>query len=111
MRLAIFGTAAILGVLAWRGTVSPAWLFGPTAAFLAMLVKHDRVIRAMRAASRAISFYERGVARIEDRWRDDGELGERFADDTHLYARDLDLFGRGSLFQLLSVARTRAGEQ
>ena len=27
------------------------------------------------------------------------------------YANDLDLFGRGSLFELLSIARTRAGEE
>ncbi|MGH9242311.1 MAG: MutS-related protein, partial [Vicinamibacterales bacterium] len=29
----------------------------------------------------------------------------------HLYAHDLDLFGRGSLFELLSVAATPAGEE
>ncbi|MGH9801592.1 MAG: MutS-related protein, partial [Blastocatellia bacterium] len=33
-----------------------------------------------------------------------------FADKSHLYAEDLDLFGRGSLFELLSTARTQAGE-
>jgi hypothetical protein len=32
-------------------------------------------------------------------------------DDTHPYAVDLDIFGRGSLFELLSLARTRSGEQ
>ena len=40
-----------------------------------------------------------------------GEPGDRFRDDEHLYANDLDLFGRGSLFELLSVARTRPGEE
>lgn len=28
----------------------------------------------------------------------------------YVYANDLDLFGRGSLFELLSLARTRTGE-
>ena len=32
-------------------------------------------------------------------------------DPAHPYAQDLDLFGKGSLFQLLCSARTRAGEQ
>ncbi len=32
-------------------------------------------------------------------------------DDSHLYAADLDLFGRGSLFELLSLARTQPGEE
>jgi hypothetical protein len=110
-RLATFGAAILFGVLAWRGRASPLWLLGPGVAFLAIAVRHDRVIRGMRAAARGIAFYEHGLARIEDRWADDGETGERFANDEHLYARDLDLFGRNSLFQLLSIARTRAGEQ
>src|SRR5262245_6207693 len=32
-------------------------------------------------------------------------------DDSHPYAIDLDIFGKASLFQLLSQARTRSGEQ
>ena len=63
------------------------------------------------ASRRAIAFYDRGLARIEDRWIGTGEPGDRFADDHHLYANDLDLFGRGSLFELLSVAATPAGEE
>ena len=39
-----------------------------------------------------------------------GTPGDRFTDDRHLYANDLDLFGRGSLFELLALTRTRAGE-
>ena len=68
------------------------------------------MIRQRDAAARAIAFYERGLARIEDRWPGTGEPGDRFRDDHHLYANDLDLFGAGSLFELLSIARTRAGE-
>ncbi len=43
--------------------------------------------------------------------RDQGETGERFVDDSHPYARDLDLFGKASLFELLCTARTRTGEE
>jgi hypothetical protein len=69
------------------------------------------VITRRDAAARAVAFYERGLARIEDRWMGGGEPGERFRDDDHPYANDLDLFGTGSLFELLSIARTRAGEE
>ncbi|MGC4082639.1 MAG: hypothetical protein QM736_11140 [Vicinamibacterales bacterium] len=39
-----------------------------------------------------------------------GPDGSRFIGGHH-YARDLDLFGRGSLFQLIDTARTEAGEE
>jgi hypothetical protein len=68
-------------------------------------------LRARTAAQRAIAYYERGLARIEDRWAGTGEPGDQFKDDAHLYANDLDLFGRASLFELLSVAATPAGEE
>jgi hypothetical protein len=74
-------------------------------------VMHERVIRALKRCARAISFYERGLARIDGEWIGRGDTGERFLDPSHPYARDLDLFGKGSLFELLCDARTRAGEE
>jgi len=110
-RLVIFIAGAMLAFAWWRGLVPPAWIAIPVVAFAVLVQRHDRVIRARDAAIRAIGFYERGLARIEDRWSGTGEPGDRFRDDRHLYANDLDLFGRGSLFELLSLARTRAGEE
>lgn len=71
---------------------------------------HSRILRARELAQRAAAFYERGLARVEDRWAGLGETGERFDDPHHVYAADLDLFGKDSMFQLLSTARTRMGE-
>jgi MutS-like protein len=109
-RLLTFLSAAVLVALWWRGIVASWWLALPAIVFAVLIHRHDRVIRAHAAAERSILFYERGLARIEDRWAGTGEPGERFFDEHHLYANDLDLFGRGSLFELLSLARTRAGE-
>jgi hypothetical protein len=67
-------------------------------------------VERLERSNRAIQFYERGSARLEDRWIGTGETGERFRNPGHLYSEDLDLFGKGSLFELLSMARTRAGE-
>ena len=109
-RLAAFGGVVLVGVLWWLGVLSPLWLLVPVAALAILIQRHDRVIRTRDATARAIAFYERGLARIDDRWIGGGSSGDRFADDHHLYVNDLDLFGRGSLFELLSIARTRAGE-
>ncbi len=111
LRLAIAAAAVVLGILAWRDLLSAWTLVIPSVAFLALVIGHDRVIRARDRALSLTGFYERGIARLEDRWTGTGEPGERFRDDHHPYANDLDLFGRGSLFELLSIARTRAGEE
>ena len=109
-RLAAVGAAVLVLVLAWRDVSSAWWLAVPAAIFVWLMRGHDRVLRARDAASRAIGFYDRGLARLEDRWKGSGEPGDRFRDDHHVYANDLDLFGPGSLFELLSLARTRTGE-
>jgi hypothetical protein len=110
-RLVLFLLAVIL---AWASLIShflsPSWLALPVAAFAGIAVWHSRVLRERELAERAVAFYERGLARIEDRWAGSGETGERFDDGHHVYASDLDLLGDGSLFQLLSTARTRMGE-
>jgi hypothetical protein len=110
-RLAVFAVAAILLVTTIRGGLSAWWLLLPAAAFVPLLQRHDRVIRARKQAARLIDFYDRGLARLDGRWIGMGDTGERFLSDDHLYAADLDLFGRGSLFELLSLARTRTGEE
>ncbi len=90
--------------------ISVWWLLLPLGIFANLVVVHARVVEHLQRSQRAIQFYERGVARLEDRWIGSGESGERFRDPAHVYAEDLDLFGKGSLFELLSTARTRTGE-
>lgn len=109
-RLTAFFAGLLLLVLAWRTGITPWWIVLPVAAFVWLARNHARVLREREMADRAIAFYERGLARLEDRWVGTGETGERFQDEEHPYANDLDLFGRGSLFELLSIARTRTGE-
>ena len=111
LRLVAFGSAVALGVIAARGTLAYWWIALPLAAFIVLIKRHDVAIRTRDRTARAIQFYERGLARLEDRWIGTGETGERFKDETHLYANDLDLFGPASLFELLSIARTHTGEE
>lgn len=111
-RLIVF--AAGLAV-AWAAFGPPGWapatLAIPIAVFLALVVLHERSVRRIDAARRAVEFYEAGIARLEDRWQGRGIAGENLKPVDHLYAEDLDLFGPGSLFELLCTARTAAGEQ
>ena len=102
---------AVAAVSLGAGRISPWWLLLPVVALTVLVVIHDRVDRALRRAARGISYYERALARAENRWIGTGNQGERFRDPHHVFSDDLDLFGRGSLFELLSTARTGMGER
>jgi hypothetical protein len=108
------GTIAVGLVMLWaavaRHLFTPYLLFIPAAIYLALALFHEKTIRDRTHAETAAAFYERGIARIDDRWPGTGESGERFRDPKHIYAEDLDLFVRGGLFQLLSTARLPMGE-
>lgn len=106
-------TAAGLA-LAWftfaRHLLAFYWLGIPLVAYAALGILHGRVLRGKARAQSSADFYRKGIARIEDRWAGSGETGERFRDANHVYAEDLDLFGPGCLFELLSTARLPMGE-
>ena len=112
VRLATLGAAAVVAWMVWWAGTAPAWwLVGPGAVFGSLVLVHGAVVRTRQRYERAVAFYEDGLARAEDRWAGRGEPGHRFVDDRHLYATDLDIFGRGSLFELLNTTRTQTGEE
>jgi len=111
-RLVVFGAGVALAFLALdRALFTPWALLAPALLFVALVVLHDRAIRARRRAERRAAFHAAGLARLDHAWAGQGQGGERWLEGFHPYAEDLDLFGRGSLFELLCTARTLAGEQ
>src|SRR5262249_37237620 len=110
-KVIVFLLAGLTAYLAFGPHLfSPWWLVLPLVVFRVLLVWHERVTRDWLRAGRSVAFFERGLARLEDRWMGTGQPGERFKDEHHPNAADLDLFGRASLFELLCTARTRTGE-
>jgi hypothetical protein len=110
-KLALAAITLVSAVLLLGHTALIELLLVPAGVFVLLAVLHEKLIRSLRLRARSIQFYERGLARLDDRWAGNGETGERFLDPVHPYARDLDLFGKASLFELLCTARTRAGEE
>jgi hypothetical protein len=110
-KLAVIAAGLLLLWTVWAKQLVPAyWLLAPVAVYALLTILHERVLRAKARANTAADFYRRGIARIEDRWAASGQTGERFRDANHVYAEDLDLFGPGCLFELLSTARLPMGE-
>jgi hypothetical protein len=108
----------LVAVLSGGGTVFeklPSWGWWAAAGFLVGFVLlarwHERVFRAERRARLMVELNQRGLARQAGQWRLFPGKGDRFADASHLYTPDLDVFGQGSLFQLLDETATRGGEE
>ena len=111
LRLAVLAAGLALAWFVYHGLSAPWWLLLPVVAFFALADWQGRITRVRRRSERVAALYDQGLARLDDRWAGTGATGERFIEPSHPYAEDLDLFGHGSLFELVSRARTRVGEE
>lgn len=109
-RLAMAAAAAAVVWTALANAFTILWVLIPAALFLALVVVGERLLHTLERRRRAVRFFEKALARLDGSWPGTGETGERYLDPVHPYAQDLDLFGKGSLFELLSTARTYIGE-
>jgi hypothetical protein len=110
----IFAGLLIMQLALGEELFSLYWLLIPIGLYTILVFYHERVLRARARANIAAEFYRKGLARIEDRWAGTGESGKRFRDPKHPhaspYADDLDIFGRGCLFELVCTARMPMGQ-
>ncbi len=88
---------------------------GLVALFVALVVLHARVEARRERAELAVTFHERGLARLaDDAWRalpDAGAMPDGSSPDAHPYAGDLDVLGKASLYKLVAGAQTPFGER
>ena len=78
--------------------------------FLILLRKHQRV-RRERDLNHQLVFVNQDEAARLNRQYLRSEAGDQFADATHHYTSDLDVFGKHSLFRLLNRTHTHEGEK
>jgi hypothetical protein len=83
----------------------------PVGTYIGFVIYSMSVYPKEQRALRAVRFYELGLARIKGDWVGKGNPGTSFADASNLYVNDLDIFGVGSVFELLCTARTQAGQE
>ena len=109
------GAFVLAALLAWfgatRNTPPLQWALLPFLFFLLLMFRHEIIVQKRDRVRRTAAYVKRGLARLEDRWSGKGDTGERFRNETHIYADDLDIFGKGSLFELLCSAETPSGQE
>jgi hypothetical protein len=108
-----FGTLVVAGLFALFGKETR--ISAPIAgvgflAFVVLVVRHSRIILAEEDARRFARVNRDAHARVTGTWRTLPETGQRFLEQNHPYSADLDVFGKSSLFQRVSVTHTRFGQ-
>lgn len=109
--------AAIVGVgfMVWSPAPPAAWAapIAAMAGFFALVVVHARVHEQRERALASVAYFERALARLAGEWKDSPSRGDRFmvGAEEHPFIDDLDIFGKGSLFQLIDATSTKRGEE
>lgn len=80
------------------------------AAFLTLVILHPRVLKKQEYYRSRTIILKQYVRRFSDEWQLSEEDGSRYLKEDYPPARDLDLFGKKSLYQYLCTAHTRQGK-
>ncbi|HXX66459.1 MAG TPA: MutS family DNA mismatch repair protein [Polyangiaceae bacterium] len=113
-RLGIAAAAlALLGGLVWArpGAWAAETLAGLGVLFAALVVVHARTEEASRRALATRRFHARGLARMSHDWPALAPADDRFRSTDHPFTGDLDIFGAGSIMQLVDATETRFGQE
>jgi hypothetical protein len=107
--LAVLVIVCLIGFAKREATAWAPVLLAPCAAWSLRkyLLNRQESIRLWRLKR----FYESGVDRLNGTWVGAGDTGEEFSTESHLYEKDLNVLGRGSMFELLCTARTGLGRR
>ncbi|HVX67439.1 MAG TPA: hypothetical protein VHA11_12590 [Bryobacteraceae bacterium] len=105
------GLFLIFGLLAIRRQASVLLPSLPVPLLAASARRFRKNRQSQFRMGRLRRFYARAVQRVQGNWAGHGVSGEEFADSAHRYASDLNVFGEGSLFELLCTARTAIGRR
>ncbi|MDD3363932.1 MAG: DNA mismatch repair protein, partial [Syntrophomonas sp.] len=77
--------------------------------FIPLILLHDHYFNKKKYSIVLRKINEDSLKRIHGEWNTFTDDGEEFLDDSHNYAQDLDIFGKGSLFQFINTAITYLG--
>jgi MutS domain V len=101
----------MLSLYAVRQQVAFWWPSVPIPVVAVSARRYSRYRQSRSRMTRLKRFYTLALQRVRGNWAGNGATGEEFVDPVHVYAKDLHIFGEGSLFELLCIARTAIGQR
>lgn len=79
--------------------------------FITLINKHSRLKYNRKCSTMIDEINEGSLKRLKGEWKKFEDSGEEFINNNHNYSKDLDIFGKGSLFQYINVANTYLGRE
>lgn len=77
--------------------------------FMVVVNIHGKKINARDKLQGIIEFNEKGIKRINGKYKEFEDKGEELIEEGHPFCEDLDIFGQNSLFQMINTTRTKLG--
>lgn len=111
LRFTAFLATILLFIIFLTQGLSLIFILPFVLSFTALVMLYNKTSSIKRFAERRVLYYEHGLKRLNNTWIGTGKDGSMFIDSEHPYSQDLDIFGKGSLFELICTARTFAGEK
>lgn len=72
---------------------------------------HKNMENKKRYLAALYEINETSIKRLKGEWKNFKDIGEDFIDKNHNYSYDLDIFGKGSLFQWINTSHTYIGRE
>lgn len=113
VRLAVAAAVIAGAVLAWRVAV-PLFLFtiiSGCVGFFVLIIYHEQLHKLKNRLQHTLSVIQRFLNRLDGTWIEAQDMGAEFVNNEHPYSTDLDIFGKGSLYQWISSAHTFYGRK
>ncbi|MBQ9609246.1 MAG: DNA mismatch repair protein MutS [Lachnospiraceae bacterium] len=79
--------------------------------FIYLVKKHGDVVKLAEVNKSRLTVTDRYLSRYSDDWRSFDDSGAEFLDDNDTVAKDIDLLGANSLYQMMSVCHTDMGRK
>lgn len=79
--------------------------------FIALINRHSRLKYNKKCSTMICEINESSLKRLKGEWKGFEDAGEDFINNDHNYSKDLDIFGKGSLFQYINSANTYLGRK
>lgn len=113
-KLLVFFTGTILAVILYimhQYIFMSAELVLFIAGFIYLSIIQNRFIKNKNYSQAMLQINTMCLKRAKGLWTSFSDTGEEFENHDHSYTYDLDLFGKGSLFQMINMTTTYSGRQ